>query len=179
MKKILAMLLALCALCGGAAMAEQNITSAETAGTTELIYKVEWCDEYTVSIPATETLTPSADGSALVGTLTVSLNAENYTVPNKMIYVQLQTMSGILTHESDPNITLSYTLRSEDDEPLQAGDNVITFRSLSNVVAISNEMTISAALSSTTPAGNYTDTLTFNVRNEDAASTANSANTND
>jgi len=77
MKKIITMILALCLLCGAAALAETEITQNWGEGTTMVTLEIEQpapCCDYIVTIPSTMTI--DADGTS---TMQIKLDASDYT----------------------------------------------------------------------------------------------------
>lgn len=91
MKKILALVIALCLLCGGAAVADAttiNQDSVSRTANTTVSYTIATCEDYTVTIPSAVTLTAGED-SKLTGKMTVGLDCPKFNVAGKGVDVTL------------------------------------------------------------------------------------------
>lgn len=167
MKKILILVLALCLLCGAAAADDTKITinqdSVDQRGSTMVSYTVVPCEEYTVTIDPSVSL--SGSGESLSGTIGIKLDTPNFNVPNREITVKLSAAAFKLKNEDQE---ISYTLKMSGKE-YAVGDTVLSWvygKGTSNTQAL----VVSATVSSNLPAGNYTDTLTFVVSVSDSNS---------
>lgn len=164
MKKIFAMALALCLMCGTTALADTTITQdteAKSASTT-LSYTIEECTDYTVTIPS-KALLVNRDGT-LNGSIAVKLNTSTFNVANKKITVKLEQAGLKLVNGTNEII---YTLMAGGEE-YKSGDTIIEW-TYGEKTDQSNTLILQAYPSSNLPAGEYTDTLTFSVSVEDTS----------
>lgn len=184
MKKILAIILSLCLLCGAVAFADTTVTQDSTDQTakTQISYTVvaEVIDDYTVTIPASMTLAPiEAQNNRLGAQMNVTLTvADGFNAPNKGVYVRLSSANNYkLSNGTDNAAYQIFNTASES-----ATDYVgASYSSNGNQVVVS--YTGTEALSQTRvlkvltndavdvisakSVGEYKDTLTFTVALED------------
>lgn len=168
MKKILAMVLTLCLLCGGVALADTTINQDSTSNTadTTVSYNVATCEDYTVTIPSSVSLT-AGEGSELTGSMTLSLDASDFNVYGKHINVKLTDTANDFNLVNDEQ-KISYALkRMGSSDEITKGSLVLDWALSSgllfNVYTVSAQYEISAEIPAHAPAGAYTDTLTFTV----------------
>lgn len=150
MKKIFALILALCMLCGATAYAA-TLTPSNTEGETILTTTIN--ETYTLTIPATLNIAFEATETNLP--LTVS----NYRLKADHMIRLGQSWDGKLEYNDGTNTySLTYTLMHNGAQ-LSSNSNPVTFTGNGTVnltVAITEAAWNSAA------AGEYTDTVTFN-----------------
>lgn len=159
MKKLFSLILALCLLCSGAALADNTITANNGTSTTTVTYTIQQNESFTVTIPASVTLT-AGKASGLSGSMTISLNADKFNVSGKGIDVKLSNAAFKLVSGSNE---IAYTIQKGSDN-VQKGDTVLSWAFGSGVFTASQELTITAqSVAEHLPAGEYKDTLTFAV----------------
>lgn len=165
MKKIYAAIFALCLMCGTTALAAENNSttinqdSTDKTGRTTVSYTIDANETYTVTIPSSVKLTNSGD--KLSGTVSVKLQTGKFNVAGKTITVSLTgTTNGFKLKNGTNEITYN----------LQAGGNEYSADStvLSWTYGQNTDNTMPLVVQTTNglpnlPAGDYTDTLTFNV----------------
>lgn len=170
MKKFLAILMTLCLLCSAFAFAEESSTTTinndsetKTANTT-VSYTVEAKQNYTVTIPASLSLTQQNDNT-LSNTMTLSLNVGDFNVANKKIIVKLTAASFMLSANNNTT-TIPYNIFKPGSVGVQLNTIVLEWSyGTSTSKNLSEKLTITTApvQSANVPAGDYTDTLTFTV----------------
>lgn len=160
MKKILAMVLALCLMCGGAALADNTTinqdTQNKTANTT-ISYTISAGENYIVTIPSSLTLTNSGD--KLSGTIAIRLDASGFNVSGKTIAVKLSEAAFKLVNGEKE---IPYNIKAAGVE-YKSGDTVLSW-----TYGEATDTTRALVVQSTSglsnlPAGEYKDTLTFAV----------------
>lgn len=159
MKKAFAMLLALCLLCSGAALAENstiNQDSASKTANTTVSYTIAANETYTVTIPSSVTLTNAGDN--LSGTVSVRLQTPNFNVMGKTIAVKLTKAAFELANGTNK---IPYTLKAAGKE-YNVDDTLLSW-TYGEQTDQTLALVAGATISSTLPAGDYTDTLTFTV----------------
>lgn len=174
MKKILAVIMALCLACGAVAFAVPtgtsiNQDSQNKNATTTVSYTVDVVQEYTVTIPSAVTLTTSQDGQSASGSgrLTMSdvkfnvtgavcvklLAAANYDETNAKFYLS----SGF----GDP---IEYTITDADGAPVVLEQDLLIWMEGYENNKAENTLTFTVSdLTNAYGGTEYTDTLTFNV----------------
>lgn len=165
MKKILALVLALGLLCGGVAMADNttiNQDSASKTASTTVSYTIATCEEYSVTIPSSVTMSGSSDN--ISGSITIKLNTEKFNAAGKTIKVVLSSATNYADSQyalvSGEN-KINYTLKQSGKE-YKPGDTVIEW-TYGGGTQVSQNLIAQAYPSSSLPAGEYSDTLTFAV----------------
>lgn len=163
MKKLISLLLTLCLLCGVVALAENANTTidqntTEKTATTTVSYTIGTCEEYTVIIPSSVTMT--ATGTNLSGTVAVRLQTPDFNVSGKTITVKLTQSLNNLTLVNGTN-KITYTLKAAGKE-YNVGDVVLQW-TYGESTDQTNALVAQATLTSGLPAGEYSDTLTFTV----------------
>ena len=162
MKKILSLILSLSLLCGAVAFADNTITneSGSQSASTTITYTIEQNEEYIVTIPAALTL--SHEGDALpAGTMTVSISAENYNVPNHRIRVILGSAAFQMTHENGDDY-MPYKITKYSTE--YGIDDVVAECYVDETNFAEAELTVQVtSLEHAKAAGDYSDTITFYV----------------
>lgn len=172
MKKILALVLTLCLLCGGVAVAENTNTTInqdsnnKTASTT-VSYTIQANESYTVTIPSKVELKGASDPepSELMGTMTISLDATSFNVANKKISVTLTGKGSALKLKGDDTKQISYAI-AKNGSSISQNSVCLEWESFSASSTASTELTIVThgfGYGKSLPAGDYTDTLTFTV----------------
>lgn len=163
MKKILALVLTLCLLCGGVAVAENTTinqdSTSKTANTT-LSYTIATNETYTVTIPSKVELN-NKDG-ALSGTVSVRLQTPNFNVSGKTITVKLTSSANDLKLKlANSKSEIPYTLKAAGKE--YKADDILLNWTYGEKTDQTLTLVAQATVSSNLPAGEYTDTLTFTV----------------
>lgn len=159
MKKLFSLILALCLLCSGAALADNTITANNGTSSTTVTYTIQQNEAFTVTIPASVTLA-AGETSGLSGSMTISLNADKFNVSGKGIDVKLSNAAFKLVSGSNE---IAYTIQKGSDN-VQKGDSVLSWAFGSGAFAASQELKITAqTVAEHLPAGEYKDTLTFAV----------------
>lgn len=166
MKKILAIVLILCLLCGGVALADNttiNQDSTSQNATTTVSYTIATCEEYTVTIPSSVTMSGSSDN--ISGSISISLNITKFNVAGKTIKVVLSSAANGYTDGKYALVSgenkINYTLKQSGKE-YKPGDTVIEW-TYGGGTQVSQSLNAQAYPSANLPAGDYTDTLTFTV----------------
>lgn len=168
----LALALALCLLCGGMAMAEGEDTgtnptltgtdkttidqdSEKQSADTTVSYTIENCEDYTVTIPGSVTLTGTDN---LSGMIAIELDTTAFNVPGKTITVKLSNAAfKLLSDERE----IQYTIKAAGKE-YSMGDAVLSW-TYGDGTSMTQALVVGATVSSNLPAGVYKDTLTFAV----------------
>ena len=153
MKKILALLLALCLLCGMVALAEGNTTytDQDEEGTTTVSYTVEVNESYTITIPSSIALSDNETSKELK----VDLDASDFNNNTSFIVVELQQPSFMLGD------AIPYTI-TDDGEPVTGAYTVLGWTYDADNKTATNTLTITLGEVPTGLAvGEYSDTLTF------------------
>ena len=150
MKKILALILSLCLLCGAAALAENTKT-------TEIYYEMAANETYTVTIPAALNLSGAEEGRP-TGYMDVKIEAADFNVPGKTVSVTL-TAAGfkLVNGESD----MPYII--EMDGSAVALNDLIAAWTFGDEAASKQLRVHVTSLDNALVAGKYTDTLTFTL----------------
>lgn len=157
MKKIIALVLSLCLLCGAAALAETK------TGSTKVTYTIETNNSYTLTVPASAPLNQNEGGPTSY--MDVTLDATNFNVSGKTISVALTGAAFELTNGTDK---LPYTLKygtNKGNQPgtvLNLNDTILTW-TYGDEAVVKTDVRINVSSSAVTgmAAGEYSDTLTF------------------
>jgi len=167
MKKIFALILALCLLCGATAFATE-ITENWGEGTTTVtltIKEPEPCYDYIVTIPSAMTIGENGTGS-----MVIELDASDYTATDKEIMIGLVPYSTIndfkLKKTDDVTATIDYKLSTADNGVLGSGQAFLTYTPGEDSEKIKSEeltATVDAAQFAAAVPGTYEDDITFNV----------------
>lgn len=161
MKKIYAAIFALCLMCGTTALAANSTTidqdSTDKTGSTTVSYTIKENETYTVTIPSSVSLKGTDN---LNGILSIGLKTDNFNVSGITIEVKLTST------ENDFNLVngtskIAYTLKASN-VVYGVNDTLLSWK-----YGQKTDQTLAlvpmATVSSTLPAGDYTDTLTFKV----------------
>lgn len=150
MKKIIALILALCLLCGAVAFATE-INQDSTSQSAETILTTTIEESYTLTIPATLNIAYGATETDMP--LTVS----NYRLKSTNQLKLRQSWDGALENESGN--TISYSLKYGNAD-VSSNTNPVTFdaNGTKNLV-----VTIAQSAWNSAAPGTYTDTVTFTV----------------
>ena len=177
MKKLFAMMLALCLLCGAGALAEEvNTVTGNGDANTKVSYTVAPVEEFTVTIPASMNLalTDVQGSQALKGTLQCSLDASKI---NTAFAIDVK-LTGAANGSSNENTyylakdaeKVPYTLFSGDrDNPSAMYPARLGTALLHWAFGTTEETTASCVMMAIADpeafkaAGEYTDTLTFTI----------------
>ena len=131
-------------------------------GTTSVTMSV--APSYTVSIPETVVLNEQQDGtysnSAVITATNIRLNS------GKVISVTMD--SDFLLENAQGAAALPYTLKINDTEKA-SGDTVATFSTNADLTFVQQSDTLQFAADVPTFAGDYSDTVTFNIAVADEA----------
>lgn len=158
MKKIIALVLSLCLLCGAGALAETTQT-----GSTKVTYTITTSESYTLTVPASASLNQNEGGPT--GYMDVTLDATNFNVSGKTISVALTGAAFKLSNGTDE---IAYTLKYGTNKGNQSGtvlnlnDTILTW-TYGNAATVTTDVRINVSSSEVTgkTAGEYSDTLTF------------------
>lgn len=161
MKKILAMVLTLCLLCCGVALADNTTinqdSTSQTADTT-VSYTVAENESYIVTIPSAVTL-ENKKGS-LSGAVSVRLQTPSFNVSGKTITVKLTSTANDFNLVNGNN-QITYTLKA-GGVMYKVDDTLLSWTYGENtdqtLALVANAFDYGSL-----PAGDYTDTLTFTV----------------
>ena len=153
MKKILAIIMTACLLCGAVALAETQITTNNGTATTKVSYTIETNESFAVTIPSSVNLTMTND--QFTGNLYVKLDASNFNVTGKTIVVRLTSAAFKLVNGSNE---IHYTI---DNGAISTNSPVLSWISVNTPYVVDKTMTINANVSAGLAAGTYADTLTF------------------
>lgn len=165
MKKILTLVLvgaaaAACTVTAFAADIDQNTTPP--TGTTSVTMRV--APSYTVTIPETVALNEQTDGTysndAVITATNIRLSS------GKEIRVSMD--SDFLLENAQGAQPLSYKLTINNEEKA-SGDTVATFGTNADLTAVQQSDALHFAADVPTFAGDYTDTVTFNIAVADKA----------
>ncbi len=165
MKKLISLLLTLCLLCGVVALADTTINqgSDDKAATTTVSYTINTCEDYTVTIPSSVSMSGTSDN--ISGTISISLDTTTFNVASKTIKVVLSSAANGYTDGKYALVNgenkINYTLKRSGQE-FKLGDTLIEW-TYGNGTQVSVSLIAQAYPSANLPAGNYTDTLTFTV----------------
>lgn len=183
MKKILMMALALCLLCGGAALADTNnneetMSPEKTTATTTLSYTIDANESYTVTIPSSVGLSLNDSNNKLSGSLEVKLDASSFNVEGKTISVKMSQNSGALMRQDGGTIPFNvYKDTIAEGNEVQGAEANRTFISWTFGQAgsanISQTLLIGTGDISTCPAGDYKGLVMFAVSVTDATNSEN------
>lgn len=158
MKKIIAIVLALCLLCGAVALAEATQT-----GSTRVTYTIATSESYILTVPASAPLNTNEGGPT--GYMDVQLDATNFNVSGKTISVALTGAAFKLTNGTDE---MAYTLKYGTNKGNQAGttlnlnDTILTW-TYGDQAVVTTDVRINVASGDVVgkTAGEYSDMLTF------------------
>lgn len=156
MKKILALVLALCLCCGIAVADTITEKSDSNTASTTVSYTIEACEEYTVTIPSSVKLENKS--GTLSGLVSVRLDTSKFNVVGKTITVKLSEAALNLVNGASK---IAYTLKNAGVE-YKAGDTVLEW-AYGGATDQTKALVVTAYMPSNLPAGDYSDTLTFTV----------------
>lgn len=162
MKRFLTMLLALCLLGGAGALADTTLTSDGSAGETEVTYTIAEDKTFTVTIPATLSISPENDE----GSMELVIDAAGFNAPDYVIAVCLTGSTGYVDGEQAFYLTngankIPYELQRRGSA-LRMTEPILTWTSGSEQSYMTTvAVKAIAAPGDNLPAGTYTDTLTF------------------
>lgn len=166
MKKIYAAIFALCLMCGTTALAAENNSttinqdSIAKTGSTTVSYTIEENETYTVIIPSSVKLTNSGD--KLSGPVSVKLQTGSFNVAGKRITVSLTGTTNGFKLKNGAN-EIPYNLKAGGIE-YGAGSIVLSWTYGDTYTDQTNPLNVQTTKGfANFPAGDYTDTLTFNV----------------
>ena len=168
MKKIIAMILSLCLLCGAIALAEADnkLTKDNTSADTTLSYTIEVDDGYTITIPSAVTFAPAGQ-TAIRAFISISGQASmGWNAGKATLNVHVNKVSGTLMRVGAEagETGIPYTLTDSSDEPLVEGMPVLTINITGSGVANGTRMFALADINGLNIAsGTYSDTLTFSA----------------
>ena len=155
MKKILALILALCLLCGAVALAENTKT-------TEVYYQMDPNEGYTVTIPADLNLTGTEYGRP-TEYMDVKIEAPDFNVPGRTISVALTAAAFKLVNGTSD---MPYVIEIGGEEV--ALNDVIAQWTFGDA-AVTKELRVHVtSLDNALVAGKYSDKLTFTITVADA-----------
>lgn len=162
MKKIIAIILSLCLLCGAVAFATTEITQTTegTKGTTTLTYTIEEIVDptsYVVTIPAS--IAFNAEGKA---SDRITIGANPVLPAGTELRIKM-TSDYTLTKTDDDAVTLGYAFAyangtTTTNSPLSICSYAASLLTSGKSVPLNFVLTETAEVP-----GNYTDTVTFNV----------------
>ena len=165
MKRLLAIILAaaMIATCSVTAFAaEVNQDTTPPTGTTNVTMSV--APSYTVTIPESVVLNEQQDGTysndAVITATNIRLNN------NKIVTVTMD--SDFLLENAQGAAALPYTLTINDAEKA-SGDTVATFSTNADLTFVQQSDTLQFTAEVPTYAGDYSDTVTFNIAITDEA----------
>ena len=145
MKRVLALILALCLICGATAFAA-TLTPGNTSGDTILTTTIN--ETYTLTIPSTLNIAFNATETPL------ELTVSNYRLKAENMIRLSQSWDGTLNSGSN---SLSYSLKYNGAD-VSSNSNPVTFTGNGTVELI---VTIAQSAWNAAAAGEYTDTVTF------------------
>lgn len=164
MKKIIALVLSLCLLCGAVALAEATQT-----GSTKVTYTIATSESYILTVPASATLDTNEGGPT--GYMDVKLDATNFNVSGKRISVALTGAAFKLSNGTDE---LAYTLKYGTNKGNQSGtvlnlnDTILTWNFGDDAIVKTDvRINVSSSEVAGKTAGEYSDTLTFTASVDD------------
>lgn len=171
MKKILAIILSLCLLCGAVALAETQITqdSAEKKAETQVTYTIEASKEYTVTIPSQATFTDGTSNN------TILVNATNYDIDeNKTVTFNVQLTGSTNFSEgkfylANGTNKIAYNMYITGgggqvmSVPATIVEAAFTNDTAANLRTASKNLQLTIGSTTDAVPGTYTDTLTFAV----------------
>ena len=143
MKKIIALVLSLCLLCGAMAFADTTITENWGEGTTTVTLEIKPSYDYVVTIPSSITIGGTGSGS-----MVIELDASDYTATD------------------DETATIDYKLSTEDNGVLSSGQAFLKYTPGVDTEKIKTEeltATVDADQFAAAVPGTYEDDITFNV----------------
>lgn len=149
MKKIIALTISLCLLCGIVALADTTITGASQSKLARTYVTTTVDEFYSVTIPAS---VPVAYG-ALSTELTLSVSAFRLAA-NNVVRVRTSS-SGTLKNAADASKTIAYALKYNS-----AAFTSVDFSAVGDATV---KLEITSAAWNAAAAGNYQDTITFMV----------------
>lgn len=164
MKKIYAAIFALCLMCGTTALAAGNnsttINQDSTAktGSTTVSYTIDKNETYTVTIPSSVSLNGTDN---LSGILPIGLKTDKFNVSGKTIAVKLTSTANNFNLVNGTS-KIVYTLKASG-KVYNVNDTLLSWEYGQSTTDQTLALVPVATVSSTLPAGDYTDTLTFNV----------------
>lgn len=166
MKKILALVMTLCLLCGAAALAESSITPDSQTATASVTYVIEAKDEYTVVIPSAITI----DSETATGSFTVKvLTGANLVSGNELFVKLMSTTNDFKLMDEDGN-SVAYTVKRGTLTPWKSnselGDTGKVLFSQRNGFPLQEDKVSDTILITVTGkgvVGTYSDQLNFSV----------------
>lgn len=145
MKKIFAMMLALCLLCSATVLAESKTT----------ILKTEVEESYTVVIPATVNIPFEATSTNLPVEVTALRTYSTGTIANSVRALHVKAASADNKLENQNGDTISYTISGGESQA-----NMLYF---TEIAEKAYTVSITKAAWDAAPAGSYTDNVTFEI----------------
>lgn len=158
MKKFLCLLLSLSLLCAGVALAETQVTTDGGTGETTVTYTVaEKPSEFTVTIPASVSI-PQGETST---TMQISIEESSTLATGDTLTVTLQATANQFKLKKDAD-TIGYKI-TKDVANITAGSEVLVWKHGEAIPeAATLTLTLTEAIDNK-PAGEYSDTLTFEI----------------
>lgn len=160
MKKLMAVILMACLLCGAFALAETTLDKDSTTGTTTLIYTVSQIEDptsYVVTIPSTiafDSSTKEANGNIVIGANPVLTEGKRLNIRMNSDYTLEET--------SDSTLTLAYAFRTAGGNTTQ--NSVVLGSWSADQVVSDTSVPLSFVLTQEpATAGTYSDSVTFIV----------------
>ena len=159
MKKLLTLVLAAAMLTAtGITAFATDVTQGNTTPSASTDVTMSVAPSYTVTIPNKVELTEQADGTysdqAFVTATNIRLDS------GKAVYVSLN--SDFLLENAQGAAALPYTLTINDDKKA-SGDTVATFDTNADLTLVQQSDTLHFTADVPTYAGDYSDTVTFNI----------------
>lgn len=168
------MLLALCLLGGGSALADELKADTGT-GSTSVTYTIEEDWTYTLTIPSDVAISSASNKGEMV----ITLEAPSFNVMGGKIIVFLSGTTGdsyeadggkfYLTNTDDSAKTILYSLygSANPSTPIQKNFSVLEWTCNGETTGAQETLTLKAEPAAGLPAGTYKDTLTFTVELHD------------
>ena len=168
MKKLISLTLALllCLSLGSFALADNEITlsNTSTSGTTEVSYTLTENNTYTVTIPATVSLTIAQDAENATGTLAVTAS-DVKIISGKALQVKAASTNSYKLKSNSSEIAYSAKL---GENQIGADTLILNVAGVGLLAAATDNLSASitleatkAAINGATVAGAHTDTITF------------------
>lgn len=163
MKKLFAVMLSLCLLCGMAALAEDTtITASGETGSVTVSYKVPEDFRFTVTIPPSINLTAAQGATEATGTLSIAVNVTACNVSDQMIIVELtKSLNDFTLVSAESADAISYAVKKDGTDVAEKAE-ILRYEVESVPADTSVSLDLSAQIDKVA-AGTYSDTLTFTV----------------